>query len=59
MGAQNNSVPVFMGALDIMHQEGRGKLHQQNPWQHDHLQLLNDCEVILRKVLAATQLTSC
>ena len=25
----------------------------------DHLQLLNDCEVILKKVLAATQLTSC
>ena len=56
MGLKTRAVPVVMGALDTMHQEG---LHQQNPWQHDHLQLLNDCEVILRKVLAATQLTSC
>ena len=34
-GAQNNSSPGCYGS-SWHHQEGHGKLLQQNPWQHQH-----------------------
>ena len=35
VGAQNNNSPGGYGS-PWHHQEGHGKLHQQNPWQHQH-----------------------
>ena len=34
-GAQNNNSPGVYGS-PWHHQDGHGKLHQQNPWQHQH-----------------------
>ena len=34
-GAQNNNSPSGYGS-PLYHQEGHGKLYEQNPWQHQH-----------------------
>ena len=41
MGAQNNSTSCGYGS-PWHHQEGHGKLLQQNPWQHQHTQALEN-----------------